>query len=641
MGAKLCRALCPCLRDTSQDYVYDKRTRQWKKKSSATVAGVLDSYLSGVEKEGGKGTRGLRAVREKDLKLACRHKKCPEKKRFARNLDRAKHEQKFHPCHIGILEETISTGVSRAICTCPKPARRSVGTDVQGSIKIAQARQHKWDRSHDPHAGEREKKARRTAMARAEKDRQAREIEEVRAEAEAAVAREEAEKQDRLDKKYGRGRYDRHSASYDPDSDSDVDEERIAAELERWRRNRPKRSTWCYYRLLGCCVQFGCMSQLGAEKARGNCCKQALAKCCDACCGRFKRCFYKWCGCPIDVVMFFVHTYRKIKKLRADEADVLARQKARIAARHAAEEAAQAEALAKERDADHEFKKSLHGGRRRRSSIFRDMKAMIMATKEYEQAEKDKQEKRGSVHVVQGSAARGFLTRSLSRKSMKNAAGAGSSTLADMRRSVKDLTAAGDVGRRPQSAPAGGTGRRGRRKKGAPAGVRRGGGGAAAYAASMASQVTGASARHGTSFQRSRHYVSSEAQKGVATEERVRAMRVKTLKKELRTRGLDTGGGKDALKERLMHAIDMEDAERHRNAALHSNPHYQKAHESARKASSSGGAPGRRGRRGSLQLAADALAAAAAAVTGGGRKKKKKKKKKRKKKKHAHDVLVI
>ena len=109
---------------------------------------MLDGYLSGVVEDGKKGkTRGVNAASQKDLKLACRHKKCPESKRFARNLDRAKHEQKFHPCHVGILEETISTGVSRQICRCPQPARRSVGTDIKSTIKIASARQLKWDRS--------------------------------------------------------------------------------------------------------------------------------------------------------------------------------------------------------------------------------------------------------------------------------------------------------------------------------------------------------------------------------------------------------------------------------------------------------------------------------------------------------------
>ena len=82
-------------------------------------------------------------------------------------------------------------------------------------------------------------------------------MDEVRREAEAEVAAEEFAVQDRYDRLHGRGRYDKNSPDYD--SDDDVDEERLAAELARWRRSRPKRSTWCYYRLLGCCIQCGCM----------------------------------------------------------------------------------------------------------------------------------------------------------------------------------------------------------------------------------------------------------------------------------------------------------------------------------------------------------------------------------------------
>jgi len=189
----------------------DKETREWKKKSSATAAGVIESYLASVEKAGHKGTKGKRARRASELKLACRHKKCPEQLRFARNLDRAKHEQKWHPCHQGLLEETIATGVSRAICTCPKPMKRLTGTDAKMTLRIMETRQAKWDRSHDRHAGEREKAARRTQLAAAEKERRQRELDEVRAEAEAAVNAEAAAEQDRYDRRHHRGRYDPNS----------------------------------------------------------------------------------------------------------------------------------------------------------------------------------------------------------------------------------------------------------------------------------------------------------------------------------------------------------------------------------------------------------------------------------------------
>jgi hypothetical protein len=277
------------------------------------------------------------------------------------------------------------------------------------------------------------------------------------------------------------------------------------------------------------------------------------------------------------------------------------------------------------------------------------MKAMLMATKAHEQKGKSHLGGKRKDFEKKGTAARRFLSRSASAPANPRASSSGSS-LAALRRETASGGGGGGGGGGGNDGGGGGGGGGGAGGGGArPSSARRGrgGGGAAAYAASMAAASGRSGPTSSSSFSAgSRHspsYVPTLSQAAVALDAKVRGMKARRLKKELTQRGLDTGGGKDKMKERLLRAMEAEENAAHAGARGHSNPHYAARHSTPHEVAAVPQRRGRRERRGSLQLAADMLAAAAASVVSKAPRRKKKKKK-RKHHKDAHlssSVLIV